>query len=174
MRQGVNDTAGKIPVGFAIMITCSAYIHEYCHILLMSGQTATLSKTRLIPLILFLVVAWSLSSCELLRDEPSNRAIATIKNYASMPGEEFTGESTKLAMRERQVFIYLRALQVQGGKLSYSIDSIDRRNPAHRQVVVVVSERSGIGQKKERARFTVELSRDAKKAWGIDSFELIE
>lgn len=129
---------------------------------------------RITLLALLLVAAWTLSGCELLRDEPSNRAIATIKNYADMPDVEFTGVSAKLAMRERQVFTYLRALQVQGGKLSYSIDSIDRRNPDHRQVVVVVHERNWLGQKKERARFTVELSRNAKKAWSIDSFLLIE
>jgi hypothetical protein len=169
----VSGTAGTIPVGFVIMITCSAGIHEFCHILLIPGQYSHVAKTRNLLAVL-LIPIWLLSGCELIRDEPSNKALAMIETYANLTSAEFANKANELGMREQQAFNYLRALKEQGGKLRYGIDSIERKNKAHRSVVVVVTERNRFGQKKQRAQFTIELSRDKKDTWTVDSVMLIE
>jgi hypothetical protein len=123
---------------------------------------------------LLLVVFVVLPGCELLRDEPTNMALKTIDNYASMTDADFVARGEALAMRERASITYLRALREQGSKLSYSVDSVVRDNPAHREVVVIVRERNLSGIRQERARYRIELSRNEKKAWQVASFQLIE
>ena len=168
-----------IPVNFAIMITCSANIHEIQRIILFTQTTgfppaSVLTNLRQILLAALVAVLTVLPGCELLRDEPTNMALRIIGSYASMSAEEYAGQSGELPMRERALFDYLRALREQGGKLSYNVDSVKRENPAHRRVVVVVNEKSLLGIKQERARFSVELSRDAENVWRVDSFLLVE
>lgn len=161
------------------MITCSADIHTILRILLFIQQKI-ISRLRAptgflgaLPAAL-LVMLVMLPGCELLRDEPTNMALKTIETYTSMSDSEFVALSAPLAMRERASLTYLRALREQGSKFSYNVDSVVRDNPAHREVVIIVNERSRSGVRQERARYRIELSRNKKKAWQVASFLLIE
>ena len=161
------------------MITCSADIHEFQQILLVNTETVfSFSRAAAgfgrLPLALPLALFVILSGCELLRDEPTNMAIKTVENYTSMTDADFVAGHETLPMREHASLTYLRALREQGGKLSYSVDSVVRDNPAHREVVVIVNEKNLSGVSHERVRYRIELSRNEKKAWQVTSFQLIE
>ena len=115
-----------------------------------------------------------LSSCGLLRDEPTNKAVKLIESFATMAEAEYSLQRKSIAVRERLAFDYLRALQAQNRKLSYGVENVQRINAGSRTVLVTVSERDTASSQPERARFKVLVNRDDQNVWRIESYRLVE
>ncbi len=115
-----------------------------------------------------------LSACGLLRDEPTNKAVAIVQSYSTMPDAEYSLQRNAITTRERLAFDYLRALQEQNSKLSYAVEDVRRTEPGSRTVIVTVNERATTSSRPERARFEIMVKRDIQKIWRIESYRLVE
>lgn len=117
---------------------------------------------------------FQVSSCGILRDEPTSKAVGIIETFATMPDAEYREHRKNIAFRERLAFDYLRALQEQNSKLSYGVENVQRPSPGSRKVIVTVSDRGATNIDAERAKFEVIVERDDQKVWRVASYHLVE
>jgi hypothetical protein len=123
--------------------------------------------------LLALTLIASVTGCEFFREEPVNLSVHYVRDILTMPAADWARRAPNMHMRERQAFIYLRALRAQNRSLAVDVGKVDSPDPQRRVVNIVVNEVHGAaGEPRARLRFYVD--RGAGDKWSIARVELVE